>query len=616
MPDTQNEFRPEFTDLVQLLEGAVARFSDRPLFGALLNDNDTIQWITYREFETLVDKFRAGLHAIGVRAGDAVAVISNNRLEWAVGMHAVAGLGGRYVPMYESQNSEDWRYMLDDSDASVCLVASDAVAARLARVRGALPKLREVVNFEGPSSDAKSYSALLAAGASLPVEKRRPEPDDVAILIYTSGTTGKAKGVMLTHNNLAANVAALLSAIVVQDDDRALAFLPWAHIFGGCIELNLTVLAGASTVICPDPMRLPIYLPKVQPTVLFAVPRVWNKIYDGVQKLMAGQEQFQGALRARAKQRRDQTPTTEELEALAWAQANVFPMIRTAFGGKLKYAGSGAAGLSPEVAEFMDTLGIDVYEGYGMTETGGVMTLPLWKKLRLGSVGACLPGVRITLDNNVPAAGPDEGEIIVYGSGVMAGYYKQPEATQASMTADGGFRTGDIGRMDPDGYLYITGRAKELYKLENGKYVAPIPLEEALSLSPHIVQAVVYGSERKYNVALIVPDVPSLTQWATQNGADASPEGLLSDPKVVRLLETEVDKANSTFKGHERIQNFVIEPEELTHSNGMLTQTFKLKRRAFTDKYGAALDALYPRASEPAKPRALIVSDLQASVQT
>ena len=364
-------FRPEFTNLVQVFESSVERFADRPLFGVLRGDD--VQWTSYREFSALVDKMRSGLHKLGVRAGDAVAVISNNRLEWAVGQHAAIGLGARYVPMYEAQASEDWQFILDDADVSVCFVANDAVAQRLAPLRAALPKLREVVNFEGPAEDPTSYAGLLAYGATHPVPTITPKESDLAILIYTSGTTGKPKGVMLTHHNVASNVSSLLATVTVNQEDVGLAFLPWAHVFGGSIELNLTLVTGSATVICSDASQLSAYLPKVKPTILFAVPRVWNKIYDSVNKLFAAHPVFQGALKARAKQRKGEAPEPAELEALDAAEKNLFPLVRGAFGGRLRYACSGAAALSREVAEFMDTIGIEVYEGYGMTETAGAI---------------------------------------------------------------------------------------------------------------------------------------------------------------------------------------------------------------------------------------------------
>jgi long-chain acyl-CoA synthetase len=616
MPNTQDDFRPAISNLVQMLETSVERFADRPLFGKLELPGDTIHWTSYREFAELVNRMRGGLSKLGVRRGEAVGVISNNRLEWAVGAHAAMSLGAHYVPMYEAQHEEDWQYILEDSESVVCFVANETVAKRLAPLRASLPKLRQVVNFEAASDDPTSYAALMAYGASHPVAAISPEPDELGFLIYTSGTTGKPKGVMLTQATLGANVSSLLANVALTDDDRGLAFLPWAHIFGGSVELNLTIVTGGSTVICGDGTQLSQYLPKVKPTILFAVPRVWNKIHDGVQKMMAGQPVFQAALAASAKQRRGEQPTAAELEALDAAAKNIFPLIRGAFGGQLRYACSGAAALSREVAEFMDTLGIQVYEGYGMTETGGVATAQPFGEIRLGSVGKALPGVRIALDKSVAGAGPDEGEVIIYGMGLMSGYYKQPDASRATLTEDGGLRTGDIGRIDADGYVYITGRVKELYKLDNGKYIAPAPLEETVTLSPFISQCVVYGAEKPHNVALIVPDLQSLEGWAKQHGIATAGESLLGEAQVQALLETEVDKANDRFKGFERIQRFVMESEELSPANGLLTPTLKLKRRKFNERYAPVLESLY--APEAPAPRASYIRELQptAAVKT
>jgi len=613
MPETEQAFRPEFTNLVQLLSSTVERFAERPLFGQLQGDD--IAWTSYSEFASLVANLRSGLHKLGVKPGDGVAVISNNRLEWAVGAHAAIGLGARYVPMYEAQDPEDWEYILNDADISVVFVANDKVAERFEKIRSAASNVREVINFEGPESDPKSYRGLLASGAGQAVPPVTPKESDIAILIYTSGTTGQPKGVMLTHYNLASNVSALLSMVAVTNEDCGIAFLPWAHIFGGSIELNLTMVTGSRTVICGDAQQLSAYMAKVKPTILFAVPRVWNKIYDTVTKLFAAHPVFQAALAAKAKQRKGEQPTAAELEALATAEKELFPLVRGAFGGKLRFACSGAAALSREVAEFMETLGIEVYEGYGMTETGGVATSQPYGQIRLGSVGKPLPGIRIELDKSVPGAGPDEGEVIVYGSSVMKGYYKKDDASRATLTEDGGLRTGDIGRVDSDGYLFLTGRAKELYKLENGKYVAPVPLEEHVALSPYIAQCVVYGSNRPHNVALIVPDLPAIAAWAKQNGIAVEGEALLSEPQVRALLETEIDKANQEFKGYERIQRFIVESEELSTVNGMLTQTQKLKRKVFNDKYEPSLASLYAQSSEPA-PRSSYIRELAPAAKS
>jgi long-chain acyl-CoA synthetase len=276
------------------------------------------------------------------------------------------------------------------------------------------------------------------------------------------------------------------------------------------------------------------------------------------------------------------------------AQALVFGKVKERFGGKLQFACSGAAALSPDVAEFVDNLGIDVYEGYGMTETSGIASCNQPHARRIGTVGKPLPGVEVKLDHQAPGGDADNGEIIVYGTGVMAGYHNQPEETAKVMTADGGLRTGDLGRFDKDGFLAVTGRVKELYKLQNGKYVAPAPLEEKLTLSPFIAQAMLHGSDKPYNVAVIVPNLQNAQKWAQENGLDASSStAILSSPKMRELIAAELDKYSTDWKSYERIKKFVIADEEFTTANDMLTPTLKVKRRNVLKRYGGDLDKLY-----------------------
>ena len=614
MPQVIQKGRREFTNLVHVLQDAVEKRADRPFLG-VPRDN-AVTWTTFQQFGELVDRFRGGLAQLGVTPGDAVAVISNNRLEWAVGSHACYGLGASYVPMYEAQHDKEWQYILGDSDAVVCLVANADIARRVDALRGSLPKLKHIVNFEGLGTEPTSYVSLLAQGRARPVPPRIPDSEDIASLIYTSGTTGAPKGVILTHRNLASNVNSLLSIVDLNAEDRGLAFLPWAHVFGGCVELNLALATGSATGICGDATKLGEYLPLVKPTVLFAVPRVWIKIHAGVQALMrtkpaAIQWMFNTALEAKNKLRKGQTLSLREKLALASAEKIVFPKIRARFGGALRFAVSGAAALPRAVAEFMDSLGIQVHEGYGLTETGGTATAQPSDRVRIGSVGVAVPGVRLELDKTAVGATEDEGEVIIHGANIMRGYHKRAADTQATLTPEGGLRTGDLGRIDADGYLFITGRAKELYKLENGKYVAPVPLEQELELSPYISQAVVFGENRPHNVALIIADLTAIAGWAKEHQLSGDPESLLAHPQVLALFEAEVQKCNQLFKGFERIADFVLDSEELTAANELLTQTQKLKRRAIVAKYEAAIEALYPHsASERPAPRASYIREL------
>jgi len=280
--NTATPFKPEFTDLVSLLGESVKRHADRPLFGT--RGDDGWHWTTYAEFGSLVDRFRSGLASLGVKRGDKVAVISQNRLEWVVGAHAVYSLGASYVPMYEAQLDKEWQYILADSGSIVCLVASAAIEARVRGLGANLPALQHIVTFEGDAPG--SYADLLSRGAARPTDRVVPQPSDLASLIYTSGTTGNPKGVCLSHSNLAINACAILPLLESGPDDRGVAFLPWAHVFGGCVELNSCIATGASTAICGDPAKLAQFISEVKPTVLFAVPRVWNRIHAGIGAMM------------------------------------------------------------------------------------------------------------------------------------------------------------------------------------------------------------------------------------------------------------------------------------------------------------------------------------------
>jgi long-chain acyl-CoA synthetase len=584
-------YQPRYTNLVAMFLQATEKFADQPLFGTRASEG--WRWTSYRQFRSLVDAARAGLHALGVQRGDRVAVISNNRLEWAVCAYGTYTLGAVYVPMYEAQLDKDWEFILRDSGAKLCLVASEVVRKRVEALRATLPDLQRVIEL-----GSADYQQLLARPDAPTVASTTPDDADVATLIYTSGTTGAPKGVRLTQRNLAANVSALLDVAPVRHGDRSLAFLPWAHVFGGCIELNTLMAVGGSLAICDNTDKLLGYLPEVKPTILLSVPRIWNRIYDGVQKQIAGrpkliQAVFAAAMSAKSKRKHGQALSLGERLALPLGERLIFAKIAQRFGGELRFAVSGAAALAPEVAEFIDNLGIQVYEGYGMTESSGSTTANYPGSAKLGTVGRPVPGVEIKLDKQVPGAQGDEGEILIYGTGVMAGYHNQPEATKHSITEDGGLRSGDLGRIDSDGFLVITGRVKELYKLQNGKYVAPAPLEEKLQLSPFIAQCVVYGADQRYNVALIVPDMTALQAWAQANGVPTEQGALLADPRTRALFRKEIDEQSHDFKGYEQIRDFALSAEELTPANDMLTPTLKLKRRNVMTRYQDRLLELY-----------------------
>jgi long-chain acyl-CoA synthetase len=591
-------------DLVTLAEESCRRFADRPLCGEKRDGAWT--WATYADFGRAVDELRGGLAGLGVGPGDRVGIVSRNRGEWAVAAFATYGLEAAFVPMYEAQRPQDWQLILGDAGVRVVFGSGDRAVDALRAIQARLPGLEHVIGLDLPEADPSSYAALLARGRAAPVPARHPSPEAVATLIYTSGTTGRPKGTILTHRNITSNVAAVRDLFPLAADDRSLSFLPWAHSFGQVCELYVGIATGLSAALNRDVAQLVDDLVEVKPTILVAVPRIFQRLHDGVLAQIAGKPAviralFRAGLRAARHRREHEGLGPVEALELRLAERLIFSKIRERFGGRLRYAFSGSATLSPDAAELVDAIGIPVYEGYGLTETSPVVTANRPGARKLGSVGQVIAGVTIRIDETA-AAEPGQGEIVVYGPNVMKGYHDRPEETAAALTADGGLRTGDLGYLDADGYLYITGRIKEQYKLDNGKYVSPAPLEQQLALSPYIAAAMIHGDGRPHNVALIVLDVPAVRAWAEREGVELGADPAAS-PAVRALIDREIEREAAGFRAFERPRAVALVAEDFTVGNGMLTPTLKIKRRDILARYGALLDGLYaPAPSERPAP--------------
>ena len=593
-------FTPKFRTLVDIFEHSTKTFADRPLFGT--KKDGRWHWMTYGEFGAKVDALRGGLAHLGVEKGDRVAIIANNRPEWAIAAYATYGLGAQFVPMYESQLTKDWKYILSDCKAKVLFVANRAIADKIAAIRDELPALEHVVVIDGEAKGDGEVS-LDALLQSEPVPPAEVEPNDIAGFIYTSGTTGNPKGVLLSHENLASNVSAIHEFFPMSPEDRSLSFLPWAHSFGQTCELHGLLSMGASMGIAEAVDKIVANLAEVKPTLLFAVPRIFNRIYDGLHKRMNEEGGLKLALfNAAVANAEHRKKLAQGRKRSGWADFKhnifdklVFSKVRDRFGGRLKYAFSGGAALSREVAEFIDNLGIMVYEGYGLTETSPIATANSPSGRKIGSVGKPIPGVEIEIDTSA-TEDPKQGEIVVFGHNVMQGYYGlDEENAKVFVEKDGkrGFRTGDMGYVDSDGFLFITGRIKEQYKLLNGKYVVPTPLEEKLKLSPYIANIMIHGANQNFNAAVVIPDFEALASWAADKGLPTEPEKLIAEPQVEALIRDEIDKYSEDFKHYEKIKKFVLGTEDFTTENGMLTPSMKVKRRVVLQKYGPALEALY-----------------------
>jgi long-chain acyl-CoA synthetase len=610
-------FEPQFRTLAEVFERSTKANASRQLFGVKKAGQWT--WMTYAQFAHEVERLRAALAARGVGRGDKVAIISNNRVEWAAAAYASYCLGAAFVPMYEAQHPKEWEFIISDCGAKVLFVANETALAKAKPAFERLPALKNVIVIDGQTNgDARveTYTSLLAAARETGANGFTVQPTDVAGIIYTSGTTGTPKGVVLTHLNLASNVSAIPYLFPITKEDKSLAFLPWAHVFGQVCELHFLFSTGASIAIVDNVDKLLDYLAEVQPSVIMSVPRIFNRIYTAVHTQIASrprpiQALVNKALAIAAKERSGQRLDLPELALIKLADKLVFSKVRARFGGRLRYAVSGGAALSTEVAEFIDSIGVTVFEGYGLTETSPVASANTPGGRKIGSVGRPIPGIRVEVDEATgetkPADGhkPErfEGEIIIYGHNVMRGYYNRPEETAAVMTKDGGFRTGDMGYVDTQGFVFITGRIKEQYKLENGKYVVPTPLEERLKLSPYVLNAMVYGDNRPYNVGIVVANVPAVRKWAEEHSiaVSADVDALLRDEKVKALFRKELAEQSGDFKGFESIQDFALIATDFTTDNGMMTPKMSLKRRQIIDTYKPLLDQLYAKKKSEAR---------------
>ena len=584
-------------NLIEMLENSRQRYGDRPLYGT--KRGGVYEWTTYEQFGEKVDALRGGLASLGASAGDKVAIICKNTEEWAVSAYATYGLNGQHIPMYETQVAKEWEYIIRDCGAKILLAANPLVFEQTRDFPDKIEALEHVVLLSGNvTGDVTTYEDLLKSGRENPVEAQQPESQSPMGMIYTSGTTGNPKGVILSHRNLIFECSVVLPLLGMTKDDRSLAFLPWAHVFGQVSEVHGLISSGGSAGLVEDVNTLIEELGVVKPSMFFAVPRVYNRIYErlrGQMKEKPGfiRALFYGGLKQAKREREGETLGFLENLTLTLARKIIFKKILNRFGGNLRIAVSGASALSPAVAEFVNDIGISVYEGYGLSENTAALSVNYPGARRFGSVGKPLPGVRIEIDKSVEGSKEEDGEVLAYGENIMLGYHNLPDKTKESITEEGGLRTGDLGHLDADGYLYITGRVKEQYKLENGKYVAPAPLEESLKLSAYIDQVMLYGFNRQHNVALIVAAMPAVEQYAEGLGISGSAESILNEPRIRQLFKEQLERYGKDFKGFERPQNFALLSEEWGIDNGLLTPTLKLKREVVEEQFKAQIDSLF-----------------------
>jgi long-chain acyl-CoA synthetase len=564
--------------------------------------------ISSQEFLRRVAGLSTAFVELGVKPGDRVGLFSANRPEWHTADFAITGAGGVTVPVYFNESPDRVIYILKHCGARVVFVAGHAQLQKLLAVRADLPELEQIIVADcGPDIPVEClrYETLIAGAGATDISTYRIRtsqilPSQLASLIYTSGTTGEPKGVMLTHNNFCSNVHGVGHDFEINPaKDTALSFLPLAHVYGRTVDY-IYIFQGAPLAYVESVEAVGQALLEVRPTVTAAVPRVFEKIYarlveqgsrtTGIKRVL-----FTWAMKIAKRA----TPwrTTGGLASLAlklqWkiADALVYRKIRLGTGGRLRLICSGGAPLSKDLAEFFWTVGIPIYQGYGLTETSPIVSNN-YPANRIGSSGRPIEDVQVRI--------AEDGEILVKGPCVMQGYYKDPEATREVLTEDGWFSTGDIGYLDKDSYLYITDRKKDLIKTAAGKFVAPQPIENALKTSPYILNAMVIGDRRKFIVALIVPNpVTVAARLADQGIKFASNEEMAAHPAVRALIDAEVKRLTVHLAQYESIKRFALLPEDFTFDNGSLTFTLKLKRRVVEQHYQSVIESLYADVSEP-----------------
>jgi long-chain acyl-CoA synthetase len=548
------------------------------------------------------------LSEVGIKPGDRVALFAPNCPEWHIADFAILGLGAVTVPIYFNESPDRIAYILNDSGARIVFTCGESQARKIVGCRERIPTVEQVISGAAPAElggDLLRYEALIAsaADADIAAYRRRAAqviPGQLATIIYTSGTTGEPKGVMLTHANLSSNTSDSANRQEVGPQDIALSFLPLAHVYERIAGYSY-VFRGAAIAYVERMEDVAQALLEVHPTVAAAVPRFFEKIYatileKGHHETGVRRRIFDWALHVAD-------------EAVPWkaygkhaplglrirwkvADSLVYSKVRQALGAGSPRFASGGAPLAKELAEFYWSIGVPVYEGYGLTETSPVVANNYPGARKVGTVGLPLPTVQVRI--------ADDGEILVKGPNVMQGYYHKPDQTNEVLTQDGWFATGDIGKLDEDGYLIITDRKKELLKTAAGKFVAPTPIENLLKTSPFIANAMVVGDRRKFVSVLVVPNLATIEAEARKNGRELStPFQIVNDPWVRDLITREIDRLTSRFAQFERPKRFALLEQDFTYANGQLTYTLKMKRRVIEERYQDIVDRLYANVEEP-----------------
>ena len=558
------------------------------------------QELTYSEVVAAIEEVALGLADLGIAPGDRVGIIADTRLEWTVASYGISAAGGVVVPVYPTNSPRECEWVLGNSRAKAVVCENPGQVAKVEQVRNALPELGHVISVDGDAGDM-TLQGLRQRGrgrdrAELEARQSRVTPTDAYTIIYTSGTTGPPKGVVLTHGNAMAVCEMVEELHFIEADETTYLFLPLAHAFALTAQLASFDHGTAIVYYGGDTTQILAEVIETKPSYLPSVPRIFEKLYTAALKLAEGgsdedQARFAAAVKlgveVRLRRHRGEEVPAEMEQAFAQAEERLYSRVRGLFGGDIRRAVTGAAPIAPEILEFFYACGVPVLEGWGMTETTGVGTVCTLENFRFGTVGQPLPGVEIRIAE-------EDSEILVRGPHVFREYWRNPEAT-AETLVDGWLHTGDLGSIDDEGYLSITGRKKDIIITAGGKNLTPANIENDLKQSRYISQAVMHGDRRPFPVALITLDAEEILPWAKEQGLPEDLGALASADEVQALVQDELDRANEHYAPVEQIKKFAILDRDLTVEDGELTPTLKVKRAVVNERFAELFESLYAR---------------------
>ncbi len=595
-----------FSTIAEMFDVITRHFIDSEKPAYLYKVAGVYKPLSYKELREMVELTACGLAALGLKKGDKVGIVSENRIEWIIVDFAMTTTGIIDVPVYPTLTPKQIEYIFNDAGVKATFVSNQVQLSKIEKIYDSVESLDKVIIFTEKGISAPEYllslKELMEIGRDFKAKNpnywidmiKEVKPEDILTIIYTSGTTGEPKGVVLTHKNLVSNILSATQVVPMTPEDTFLSYLPFSHSFERMAGFYAAFACGGVVALAESIDTIAQNLLEVRPTVMTSVPRLFERLYNriikGVESGPALRKKiFYWALDVGKKY----VQASKKGKVPAWLKSQyaladklVFSKLKARTGGRIKFFISGGAALAKELGEFFEALGIKIIEGYGLTETSPVLTVNRLDDYKFGTVGKPIPGVEIKI--------AEDGEILARGPNVMLGYYNNPKATAEVIDKDGWFHTGDIGYFDEDGFLVITDRKKHIFVSSGGKNIAPQPIESLLAQSRYIDQVVVIGEGKPFLTALIVPDFEAIKDYAKQNGIPFQDEKeLIHRDEIYRLFEREIKRVNKELAQHENIRNFRLLDKPFTIEDGELTPTLKVKRRVVEQKYKNLIEQMY-----------------------